>query len=96
MALEAPGGVPDLMGGRSDAWLPVATVHARIEPVAATQFHAGAQDIETATHRITIRLRAGVSSGMRFTKGVRRFRIITVRDPDETGRFLVCQTEELA
>ena len=30
---------------------------------------------------------------MRFTKLGRRFDILTVHDPDETGRYLVCRAE---
>jgi SPP1 family predicted phage head-tail adaptor len=95
LVLEIQSGAADGLGGRDDAWMPVATVFARIEPVSAGQTFAGAQDIEATTHRITLRHRVGVESGMRFVKGARRFRIVTVRDPDETGRFLICQTEEL-
>jgi SPP1 family predicted phage head-tail adaptor len=46
------------------------------------------------THRIWLRARTGVSEGMRFRKGARTFTIRAVRDPDETGRYLVCLCEE--
>jgi head-tail adaptor len=31
---------------------------------------------------------------MRFRKGVRLFEIVTVHDPDESGRYLVCRVRE--
>ena len=52
------------------------------------------QAIETVTHRITIRKRNDIRSGMRFVKGARVFEIETVHDPDETGRYLVCRVRE--
>jgi SPP1 family predicted phage head-tail adaptor len=35
-----------------------------------------------------------VASGMRFTRAGRIFDIVTVHDPDETGRYLVCRVKE--
>jgi head-tail adaptor len=32
---------------------------------------------------------------MRLTKAGRVFEIVTVHDPDETGRYLVCRTKEV-
>jgi SPP1 family predicted phage head-tail adaptor len=80
-AVAAPGG-----GAR---WQERAVVYGHIEPV--TAFAAGT---ETATHRITLRHRDGLACGMRLTKGARKFAIISVHDPDESGRYLVCRTEE--
>ncbi|MET3583953.1 head-tail adaptor [Pseudorhizobium tarimense] len=34
--------------------------------------------------------------GQRFRKGARLFAVKPVRDPDETGRYLVCHCEEAA
>ena len=46
------------------------------------------------THRITIRSRDDIRSGMRFVGQGRVFEIMTVHDPDETGRHLVCAVRE--
>lgn len=82
------------MGGHGEEWNEVATVFGRIEPVSAgVRFGAG-QALETVTHRVTIRHRDGVSSGMRLKKGARRFAIVSVHDPDESGRYLVLRTRE--
>lgn len=95
MTLEAPAAGADILGGPSEDWTPVATLFGMIEPVGAAQATAAAQDVPVISHRITIRHRTAITCGMRFAKGARRFRILTVRDPDETGRYLVCSTEEL-
>ncbi|WP_281685108.1 phage head closure protein [Thalassobaculum salexigens] len=71
-----------------------ATVFALIEPVSASAVFGAGQTLETVTHRITMRWRDGVASGMRLTRAGRTFEIVTVHDPDETGRYLVCRTRE--
>jgi SPP1 family predicted phage head-tail adaptor len=81
--------------GHTENWVEVATVFALIEPVAvASKFGAG-QTLETVTHRMTIRHRSGVASGMRFARQSRIFDIVTVHDPDETARYLVCRVKEI-
>jgi SPP1 family predicted phage head-tail adaptor len=85
---------PDGMGGFTESWTTVATIFGRLEPVSARSVFGADQRLETLTHHITIRQRDDVSSGMRFVLQDRIFEIITVRDPDETGRYLVCETRE--
>jgi SPP1 family predicted phage head-tail adaptor len=84
----------DGFGGFSEVWSAVATLFARIEPVSATSVFGADQTLETITHRITTRYRTSVASGMRFVKGARIFEIVTVHDPDESGRYLVCKVKE--
>ena len=38
--------------------------------------------------------RTDIAAGMRLKKGARIFAVISVIDPDETGRFIVCRCEE--
>jgi SPP1 family predicted phage head-tail adaptor len=52
------------------------------------------QTLEEVTHRVTIRHRADIASGMRLAWDMRKFLILTVHDPDETGRYLVLRTRE--
>ena len=85
---------PDGMGGFAESWAEIGTVFGRIEPLTQASIFGADQVLETLTHRITIRRREGVSSGMRFTRGERVFDILTVSDPDETGRYLVCRVRE--
>lgn len=94
LALEKAGSVPDGMGGFAEHWSEVATVFARIEPLSAESRFGADKTLEAVTHRITLRMRDGVAGGMRFTRNGRVFRIVTVRDPDETGRYLICRARE--
>lgn len=94
VAVEAATLIPDGAGGHSQNWAEIATLFARIEPVGAQVRYGADQTLETITHRITLRFRADITSGMRLRKSSRSFEILTVHDPDETGRYLVCRTRE--
>ncbi len=84
----------DGMGGHMQAWEEIGVVFARVEPLSARAGFGASQTLEEATHRMTLRSRAGLRSGMRFVRGERAFAILTAIDPDETGRYLVCTTKE--
>ena len=94
LVLQATTPVPDGLGGFAEGWSDVAAVFARIEPVAADSRFGAGQTLETVTHHITLRRRAGIEAGMRFAGGSRHFDIVTVHDPDESGRYLLCRTRE--
>jgi SPP1 family predicted phage head-tail adaptor len=84
----------DGMGGLDEAWQEVATLFGMIEPLSQSARFGAGQTLEENTHRITIRQRAGVASGMRLVKQGRVFDIVSIHDPDETGRYLVCRVKE--
>jgi SPP1 family predicted phage head-tail adaptor len=94
LSLQAPAPSSDGMGGHDAGWQEVATLFGLIEPIAQTGGFGAGQTLEENTHRITIRHRGGVGSGMRLMKQARIFDIVTVHDPDETGRYLVCRVRE--
>jgi SPP1 family predicted phage head-tail adaptor len=94
LTLQAVTAVPDGLGGFAESWSDVATVFGRVEPVSADSRFGAGQTLETVTHRVTLRRRAGVEAGMRFAGRGRVFRIVTVHDPDEGGRYLLCRTRE--
>ena len=94
LSLEAAVLTPDGAGGHAEVWSEVATVFARVEPVSAASRFGADQTLETVSHRITLRHREGVASGMRFRLRGRVLSIVTVNDPDETRRYLVCQARE--
>jgi SPP1 family predicted phage head-tail adaptor len=94
LRLEKAEAVADGLGGYSESWSEVAVLFGLVEPVAAVSVFRADQATETVTHRVTIRWRNDIRSGMRFRKGERVFDIITVFDPDETGRYLICRTRE--
>lgn len=94
LTLERPAGALDGQGGTVAAFAFVAHAWARIEPLsAATEELAGAETVRV-THRIWLRPRGDLASGWRLTKGTRHFRVTTLFDPDERGRWLVCNCAE--
>lgn len=84
----------DGLGGHAESWSEVATLFARVEPVSAGTRFGADQTVETVTHRIIVRFRADLASGMRLARGGRVFEVVSVHDPDETGRYLVCRARE--
>lgn len=94
LVLEQASLAPDGYGGALESWSAAATLFAAIEPLAARSIAGADGRLRTVTHRITLRFADAVRSGMRFREGDRVFRILTVSDPDETGRYLVCEVEE--
>ena len=94
LALEACATAPDGLGGFAESWAEIATVFACIEPLSAESRYGADQTLETVTHRITLRHCDGIASGMRFKKQGRVFDIVTVHDPDESRRYLVCRAKE--
>jgi SPP1 family predicted phage head-tail adaptor len=94
LALEQAALEPDGAGGHSEVWSEVSLVFGLVEPVSAASTFGAGQTLETVTHRVTIRYRPDVRSGMRFRRQARIFAILTVHDPDESGRYLVCRARE--
>ncbi len=84
----------DGMGGYVEAWAEIAMLWGRIEPVSVTQRNFGTRPQPEATHRILLRFHDNLSTAMRLRKGARLFRLNTVHDPDQTGRYLVCMAVE--
>lgn len=94
LVLEQASLAPDGQGGHAESWTEIATLFGRVEPVAATSRFGADQTLEEVTHRVSLRARADIASGMRLRKGARLFDIVTVHDPDESGRYLLCRVRE--
>lgn len=94
LSLQEATQTPDGAGGFTESWTEVAVVFAEVEPLAARDRFGAGQTLEEVSHRITLRHRPDLRSGMRFVRGGRRFMIATVYDPDESGRYLVCRVRE--
>ncbi len=98
MALERPVAAGDGQGGAVMTFEPVRELWARLEPLAAPVEERAGAEVFVVTHRIWINFRADMEAdmeaGMRFRRGIRRFVVKAWRDPDETGRYLVCDCEE--
>lgn len=93
-SLQACTAVPDGLGGYTQDWNEVATLFGHVEPVSAGSVFGADQTLETVTHRITLRWRGDVASGMRLVSQGRIFDIVTVHDPDDSTRYLVCRARE--
>lgn len=95
LVLETASLAPDGAGGHVTTWTETATFLARVEPVNAVSRFGADQTLEAVTHRVTMRMRSGVAAGRRLRRRGRVFDIMTVHDPDETGRYLVCRVREV-
>ena len=82
-------------GACSGSYVAIAIVWAAIEPLSATRIWQAQQVQQQISHRITMAFSADVSGDLRFLSGERIFEIASVFDPDETGRFLVCECLEV-
>lgn len=94
LTLERPVETGDGQGGVERHYETLAILWARVEPVsAAYREEAGAARV-SVTHRIRLRRRDDIAGGMRFRNGARVFAIRAWRDPDESGRYTLCDCEE--
>jgi len=94
VVIERPVTSPDGAGGASVAFAPLATVWAAIEPLSASEDGGSGRLATRITHRVTIRWRADVTGAMRLVHRGRVLRIASLRDADESRRFLVIDAEE--
>lgn len=84
-----------ISGALQTTWSALGDVWGQIIPAnSGDRFLADRQE-ETITHRILIRWRSDVQSGMRFRLGGRTFLIRAAFDPDERQRVLICRCEEI-
>ena len=89
-ALETADGC----GGFQLSWNDEFEVWARLVPISGIVKVRADNSQTELTHWIYLRKRSGISSGMRFVKGSRNFYIDTIVDPDETGRYFLCNVNE--
>jgi len=94
MELQKAVLTPDALGGQTEAWQPVATLWAHVAAAGASPVRRADGEETEITHRLVLRADDRVERGMRLVEGERIFAIRTVRDLDETGRYLLCLTRE--
>jgi SPP1 family predicted phage head-tail adaptor len=94
LALERATPSADGGGGATLSWGEVATVSADVTPVTADERPTGEGLGDLTLQKVVIRKRADTFVGDRFRLGERLFRIRTVTDPAEDGRYLICICEE--
>jgi SPP1 family predicted phage head-tail adaptor len=94
LVLEKPEVTSDEAGELVESWVEIATIWAQIEPMGSGLRILGEQGMPEVTHRITLRMRSDIETAMRLRKGLRIFQILTMHDPDDSGRYLVCRVRE--
>jgi SPP1 family predicted phage head-tail adaptor len=94
VTVESGAGAPDGAGGETVLWDTLATLWARIDPVAAGEEVVAGHLSGVVTHEVTFRWRGDLAGGMRVAFRGRHFRILAVHDPDETRRYLVAKCRE--
>ena len=95
LVLEAPVASPDGLGGTTKAFTTVAALWARVEWLSGAEQWRRGRPEQSATHRVTLRWRAGVDAGQRLRDGDHLYDIRAVADPDGDRRRLVCLVREL-
>jgi SPP1 family predicted phage head-tail adaptor len=96
LVLEAAVATSDGLGGTTQAFETVAALWAQVEWLAGGEHWRRGRPEQAATHRVTMRWRAGVDAGQRLRDGERRFDIRSVADPDGSRRRLVCDVLEIS
>ncbi|QFR31719.1 head-tail adaptor protein [Ancylobacter sp. TS-1] len=90
---ETPVETPDGLGGVTIAFIAVDALWGAIETRAAPAEIADRPGA-VLTHAVTVRAPATLQPGDRLRLGARRFLVEAVRDPDNRGRFLLCDCRE--
>jgi len=94
LTLETATSTPDGAGGATLSWNTVASLWAEIVPLKTDEREVAEGLGDVTLHRITIRKRDDISAGDRFTLGARVFRIKSMTDAQEDGRYFACVCEE--
>ena len=94
LTLQRATPTPDGAGGSTLAWNAVASVPADVTPVKVDERNVGEGLSDLTLHKIVIRKRADISTSDWFRLDERKFRIRSITDPDEDGRYLACLCEE--
>jgi SPP1 family predicted phage head-tail adaptor len=94
LTLEAAIETPDGAGGVSRGYAAGVTIWAGVTPLAACEAVQAAAAGVAVTHRIIIRAGIAITTRDRLRYGACIFRIVTVREQDSSGRFVVIEAEE--
>jgi SPP1 family predicted phage head-tail adaptor len=94
LTLEEPVETPDGAGGVVRSFAAVAVLWASVAPVSARGSVEASHLAAGVTHRIVIRTGPQLSTRHRLREGTRIFRIVSLRDADDSGRFLEIHAEE--
>ena len=92
--LQSAAATADSGGGAATVWNDDATLWASIEPLKGAERFTAQQLESRLTHRVTLRMRDGVTTAMRLKFGLRIFNIRAVINPGERDRLLELLCEE--
>lgn len=96
LALQAPVLLPDDAGGHSTSFATVASLWAELRWLSGDERWRADRPEQAGRYEITIRWRAGIDAGMRFSGTGRTFGILAVGDPVGNRTRLVCLCEEIS
>jgi len=86
--------VDDGYGGKTISWATFATVWARVKPLKGFEKLRAMQIQSEVTHKITIRYRSGITTGMRVNFNSRIFNIKSSININEDDQWLEIIAEE--
>ena len=95
LSLDAAVESTDESGALQTTWSSLGDIWGQIVPASSGDRFLADRQEETITHRILIRWRSEVQSGVRFRLGDRTFAVRSAFDPDERQRVLICRCEEI-
>ncbi len=96
ITIERNDGATDTGGGQAESWVLVAAVWAQIEQFQSSPAGHAGRAAERFSLRATIRHRTDVKAGMRLTHAGEIYRIRSVADSEQRGRFLMLSCEREA
>jgi SPP1 family predicted phage head-tail adaptor len=96
LGLQAPVLTPDDAGGSTTSFATVASLWANLRWLSGDERWRADRTEQAGRYEITIRWRAGLDAGMRFTMSGRVFGILSVGDPLGNRTRLVCIAEEIS
>ena len=85
---------PDASNSLTTTYTDIATVRAKVVAISGGLIVDGVQTEERATHRFFIRWRSDRGDWDWLEFDSRRFRVVSVRDPDERGKWMEILAEE--
>ena len=84
----------DGKGGSTPTWADVESVWAEVSPSSSRErFYAGQVDAD-ATHKVTMRYTANVSTESRIIHGTRTLHVVGLRNIDERNRMIEIRCKE--
>jgi SPP1 family predicted phage head-tail adaptor len=85
---------PDASGGAAPAWATVASVWAKVEPLAETEQFVDASHRQVARYRLTIRRRTDVGPGMRAVWRGKALHLRSVRDAGPRDPYVMFDADD--